>query len=71
MRRKLTKNEYMLSALFAFVAAFPLATSADGRWFNVEPLASITSSSVDNDFLEVTGTGSDESAVIGIFEVSK
>lgn len=42
MRRKLTKNEYVLSAIFAFIAAFPLATSADGQWFGIEPLASLT-----------------------------
>lgn len=39
MRRTLTKTEYVLSALFAFVAAFPLATSSGGLWFSVEPLA--------------------------------
>lgn len=42
MRRPLTTQEYVLSALFALIAAFPLATAADGRWFSVEPLASLT-----------------------------
>ena len=52
MRRKLTKSEYVLSALFAFVAAFPLATSPSGRSFDVAPLATVA----NRDFLKLIET---------------
>ncbi len=41
--RRLTKKEYVLAGVFAFIAAFPLATASDGV-FSVEilpPLASV------------------------------
>lgn len=42
MRRPLTKTEYILSALFAMIAAFPLATATEGEWLDIQPIASLT-----------------------------
>ena len=42
-KRTLKKHEYVLLALFAFVAAFPLATSVTGASFDEQPTAFVTS----------------------------